>query len=86
MESMMKEAVMSRLLRTAVLSDAQHIFVPNRSCLNNLLLPEQWVTQFMDAREPVDVLFFDFARDCDSVNHRHLGFTLEHTDDRRGGK
>ncbi len=66
MESVMKEAVMSHLLRTAVLSDAQHGFVPKRSCLTNLLLTEQMVTQFMDAREPVDVVFLDFlfARSC----------------------
>ncbi len=41
MESVMKEAVMSHLLRTVVLSDAQHGLVPKRSCLTNLLLPEQ---------------------------------------------
>ncbi len=61
---------MSHLLRTAVLSDAQHGFVPKHSCLTNLLLTEQWVTQFMDAREPVDIVFLDFARAFDSVNHR----------------
>ncbi len=61
---------MSHLLRTAVLSDAQHGFIPKRSCLTNLHLSEQWVTQFMDAREPVDFVFLDFARAFDSVNLR----------------
>ncbi len=62
MVSVMKEAVMNHLLRTAVLSYAQHDFVPKRSCLTNLLVTEQWVTKFMDTREPVDVAFLDYAR------------------------
>ncbi len=73
----MKEAVMSHLLHTAVLSDAQHGFVPKRSCLTNLLLTEQWETQFMDAYEPVDVVFLDVTRAFDSVNHRYLYIKLD---------
>ncbi len=61
MESVMKETVMSLLLRTASLSEEQHGIVPKRSCLTNLLLTEQWMTQFMDAREPVDAVFLYFA-------------------------
>ncbi len=49
-ESVMRESVMNHLPRTGVLSDAQHGFVPKRSCLSYLLLIEQWVTRFMDAR------------------------------------
>ncbi len=55
------ESVANYLLRTAVLSDAQHGFAPKGSCFTNLLLIEQWVTQFTDAREPVNVVFHDFA-------------------------
>ncbi len=58
----MKETIMNHLLRTAVLSDAQHGFVPRRSCLTNLLLTEQWITQKMDAHESVDVVFLDFSK------------------------
>ncbi len=60
------ESVMNLLFRIAVLSDAQHGLAPKRSCLTNLLLTELWVTQCMDAREPVDVVFLDFlfARSC----------------------
>ncbi len=63
---------MSHLLRTAVLADAQHGFVPRRSCLTNLLLTGQWITQLMDAHESVDEVFPDFSKAFDSVNHRLL--------------
>ncbi len=42
-----------------------------------LLLTEQWMIQFMDAREPVDVVLFDFARAFDSVNQRYLCIKLD---------
>ncbi len=70
MKSVMKEVVMNHLLRTAVLSDAQHGFVPKCSCLTKLLLTYQWVPQSMDARGSVDVVFLAFVRAFDSVNHR----------------
>ncbi len=61
---------MSHLLRTAILADAQHGFVPRRSCLTNLLLTEQGITQIMDAHESVDAVFLDFSKAFHSVNRR----------------
>ncbi len=66
MESAMKEAQLSHLLRAAVLSDAQRAFVPRRSCLTNLLLREQ----MMDVHESMDVVFLEFSKAFDSDNHR----------------
>ncbi len=63
---------MSHLLRTAFLSNVQHCFVPRRSCLTNLLLAEQWITKTMDAHESLDVVFPNFSKAFDSVNHRLL--------------
>ncbi len=59
-----------------VILDAQHGFVPRRSCLTNLLLTEQWVTYFMDAGETVNKVFLDFAKAFDSANHRTLCLKL----------
>ncbi len=73
----MKQSVVKHKLRTTVLAVAQHFFVPKGSCLNNHLLIEQWVTQFVDAREPVNVVFLDFARAFDSVNRRYLLINLD---------
>ncbi len=72
MESAIKEAIMSHLLRTAVLADTQHGFTPRSSCLTNLLLTEQCMTQIMDAHESVDVVLLDFSKALDSVEHRLL--------------
>ncbi len=77
MEYVMKEANINHLLRTAVLSDAQHGFASERSCLTNLLLTEQWLTQFTDAREPVDGVFLNFVRAVASVNHQYPRIELE---------
>ncbi len=52
---------MSHLLRTAVLSDEQHGFVPRRSCFTALFI-EQWITLVTDAHESVDVVFIVFRR------------------------
>ncbi len=73
----MKQAAMSHLLRTTVLSAAQQGFVPKRSGLTNLLHTAQGMTQFTDAREPMDVAFFDFARALDSASHRYLCIQLD---------
>ncbi len=63
---------MGDLLRTAVLADAQHGFIPRRSGLTHLLLTEQWITQIMYAHESVDVVLLGYSKAFDSDNHRLL--------------
>ena len=72
MEKFVKRAVMAHLKEVDALSANQHGFLPRRSCLTNLLEPEERITRLMDAKEPVDVVFIDFAKAFDSVNHRLL--------------
>ncbi len=45
--------------------------VPTRSCLTNLLLTEEWLTLISDEGD-VDMMFLDFSKAFDSVNHRFL--------------
>ncbi len=61
MESAMKEDIISHLLRTSILADAQHGFVRRTSYVTNLPITEQWISQLMDAHEPVDELDFSNA-------------------------
>ncbi len=70
METVLKGAILNHLQHTAALSGAQHGFVPRRSCLTNLLIAEEQVTKLMDAGEGVDLVYLDFAKAFDSVNHR----------------
>ncbi len=60
---------MCKLIRTATISDAQHGFVPRRSCLTNLRLTEQWVLVLMNGGETVDVFFLDIVKAFGTVNH-----------------
>ncbi len=69
MESIPKTSMMNHLIRTAAISDAQHGFVPQRSCLTDLLLTEQWVMELMDDGDSVDMVVLDFAKAFDSVSH-----------------
>ncbi len=64
----MKTAMMNYL--TAAISDAQHCFVPRRSCFTNIRLTEQWVIELMDGGETVGMVSLDFTEAFDTVNHR----------------
>ncbi len=72
MEAILKSSLMEHLQRTASLSTAQHGFVPNISCLTNLLLTEEWLTRIIDGADVADLMFVDFSKAFDSVNHHFL--------------
>ncbi len=72
MEAVLTSSLMEHLQRTASLSDAQHGFVPKRSCPTNLLLTEKWLTRIMDEGDVAHIIFLDFSTPFDSVNHRFL--------------
>ena len=63
---------MAFFIQTGFLSPLQHGFVPRRSCLSNLLITEERVTRIIDSGETADMVFLDFAKAFDSVNHRKL--------------
>ena len=77
MERIIKEEILNHLCITNSLSDCQHSFVRKRSCLTNLVVAEETITKYLDNRETVDVVFLDFAKAFDSVNHRMLILKLE---------
>ncbi len=72
MKSILKTPMINHLILTAAISDAQHGFVPRRSCLTSLLLNEKWVTALKGDGNTCDTVFLDFAKEFDSVNHRIL--------------
>ncbi len=43
-----------------------------RSCLSNRILQEERVTRLLDEGHTVDLVYLDFAKAFDSVNHRFL--------------
>ncbi len=72
METALKGAILNHLQQTAALSAAQHGFIPHLYCLPNLLVAEERITRLMDSGEGVDLVYLDFAKVFDSVNHRML--------------
>ncbi len=71
-ERILKRALLSILSDTRSISPHQQGFLPRRSCLSNLLVFEEAVTRMMDEGHTVDVIYLDFAKAFDSVNHRFL--------------
>nr|VZI18292.1 unnamed protein product [Spirometra erinaceieuropaei] len=59
-----------------LISDLQHGFRQNRSCLSSLLLStEQW-TRALDEDGRVDVIYTDFKKAFDSIPHKRLIYKL----------
>ncbi len=71
----LKGAIPNHLKQRATLFAAQHGFIPHRSSLLNLV-PEERMTWLMDSGEGVDLVYLDFAKAFDSVNHRMLYDTM----------
>ena len=76
MERMLKAAVMDFALGNHLISPAQHGFLPHRSCLTNLLMADEKITEILDGGSSVDMVLIDFAKAFDSVNHRLLCLKL----------
>lgn len=55
------------------LSDNQHGFIPGRSTTTNLAIIAQELAETVDNNSHMDVLFTDFSRVFDSIDHLLLG-------------
>ncbi|BHF79152.1 hypothetical protein SprV_0602227100 [Sparganum proliferum] len=76
MEAIVKKATMKFLEQNHLLSDLQHGFRQNRSCLSSLLLStEQW-TRALDEDGRVDFIYTDFKKAFDNVPHKRLIYKL----------
>ncbi len=69
---MLKKALLLFLTKTQSLSPSQNGFLPRRSCLSNLNVQEERVTRLLDEGHTVDLVYIDFDKAFDSVNHRFL--------------
>ena len=72
MERIVRDTVMSHLLTNKLIAEEQHGFVTRKSCTTNLLETFDYITKALSDKEPVDVLYFDFAKAYDKVNHKRL--------------
>ncbi len=71
-ETILKEKLLSHLSQLSLLTTGQHGFLPRRSTVIHLLSVEETVTRWLDEGDTVEIVYLDFAKAFDSVNHRLL--------------
>ncbi len=71
-EKLFRRALLWFLAETRSLSPSQHGFLPRRSSLSNLILQEERVPRLLDEGHTVDLVYLDFTKAFNSVNHRFL--------------
>jgi len=75
----MSDKIIDHLERYTLIRDSQLGFVKRKSCLTNLLIFMQKVTNYLDSSYPVDVigLYLDFQKAFDKVPHKRLLMKLQ---------
>ena len=72
LESIIRDAITDHLIRYNLLRESQHGFTSNRSCQTNLIEFMDLITKFIDAGDPVDVVYLDFSKAFDKISHQKL--------------
>ena len=67
MESLIRNKMVEHLEKHNLISASQHGFLKNKSCLTNLLVFLEEVTNYVDSGYQVDVLYLDFQKAFDRV-------------------
>jgi len=73
----MRDKIFDQLEKYKLIKDSQHGFVKEKSCLTNLLIFMEKVTNFLDSGYPLDVIYLDFQKAFDKVPHRRLLMKLQ---------
>ena len=72
MESIIRDHLVQHMMDNALFCDAQHGFVPGRSCMTQLLTVLELWTVMLDSGDPIDAVYLDFRKAFDSVPHQRL--------------
>ena len=72
MESLIRDKLVKHMTEGRFFCDAQHGFVPGRSCMTQLLVTLELWTAWLDKGESIDVVYLDFKKAFDSVPHLRL--------------
>jgi len=72
LESMIRDVMVHHLESFNLIRDSQHGFRGGRSCLTNLLVFLDTVSQAVDAGHSMDIIYLDFAKAFDKVPHQRL--------------
>ena len=71
-ESILRKKILEHVDAYNLLSQEQHGFMKERSCLTNLLKTFDEVTSMLDQGGGVDMIYLDYSKAFDSVPHRRL--------------
>ncbi len=71
-KAILKEKILAHLSLFSLLTSRQHGFFLRRSTLTNLLVTEELITKWVHEGSAVDLIYLDFSKAFDSVNHRLL--------------
>ena len=77
LEKIIKKTVVAHLDHHEYLSNCQHGFRQQRSCLSNLIMNLEEITSMIDNMHSVDQIYLDFQKAFDKVPHQRLIFKLE---------
>ena len=77
METIVKDEIVSHLMKYNLLTDDQHGFVPGRDCITQLLVCIDKWTELLEDGQNFDVIFTDFSKAFDSVPHERLFVKLK---------
>ena len=77
LESIVRDEIVNHMTTKGLFCDAQHGFVPGRSCATQLLIVLEHWTKALDQGLPVDTIYLDFRKAFDSVPHQRLLLKLE---------
>ena len=72
LESILKDEVVDHLFSNNLLKDSQHGFMKGRSCTTNLLEFFHTAVDNLDAGNPMDIIYLDFAKAFDKVPTKKL--------------
>lgn len=72
MESIIRDHIAGQLNNSAGLSASQHGFTKGRSCATNLLTAFELWTKWIDEGFGVDIVYLDYRKAFDSVDHVKL--------------
>ena len=77
LESIIRESIIEHMTCNSLISNAQHGFLPKRSCVSQLLTSIEYWTDEMQKGNPVDVIYVDFKKAFDKVPHERLLIKLK---------
>ena len=68
-EKIIRNAIMKFMEDNGLMSNTQHGFRRGRSCLSNLLSHYEWLLQGLAGGQNVDIVYLDFSKAFDRVDH-----------------